>query len=526
MSNTLRIAAACRYELPSQLQALPQYPAPDGMSAQTFLAALCRGSDRYRPHMKMRLQHELDIIETTGLALTAAAGQWQNATASKRHPCYNAGSQRLQAKGGALPRFTLPAIILLGLALRIAYTASVYGPMLDLDYPGDYWDYHIAAKQILRGDTAFTHRIFLVRPPLYPLIVAALGVNRPLLLILNQLLAIMIIPLTYRLARQLGLSVKLALLAALIVALDPTSIKYSGILLAEPLANLLLAMAFVALLALKRMETGPGTISWGLVAGALIALSALTRPAAYLLWIPLAAWIVGARWRMGLRGLAALAIALPALFSMGLWQHHNAANFNNSSFTSVGAFNLLYYRAASTLHLAQDRQDIEAVKASLARRVEAHAGNQDGDIPVDWRERHRANSGRGDAAMRDVALEVIRQHPAEFALAALVGAYQSLIDIWGALAVPGTLWNIALLFAAAVGLLSLFRRRRWVEAMFLLLPSVYFVAGTVLVCTTCMDTRARVMITPLLAVLAAYGIMRILNRRRAGSAFLSPPVDS
>lgn len=425
-----------------------------------------------------------------------------------------------------MPRFALPAIMLLGLALRIAYTTSVYGPTLDLDYPGDYWDYHIAAKQILRGDTAFTHRIFLVRPPLYPLIVAALGVNRPLLLILNQLLAIMIIPLTYRLARGLRLSQELALLAALIVALDPTSIKYSGILLAEPLANWLLALAFVALLALQRLESRSATLAWGLVAGGLIALSALTRPAAYLLWIPLAAWIVGARWRLGLRGLAALAIALPALLGMGLWQRHNLATFNNSSFTSVGAFNLLYYRAAATLHLAQGRQDIEAVKVSLARRVEAHTGNQDGDIAVEWRTRHRASSARGEAAMRDVALEVIGQHPAEFALAALVGAYQSLIEIWGALAVPGTLWNIALLMGSAIGLLSLLRRRRWIEAMFLLLPSAYFVAGTVLVCTTCMDTRARVMITPLLAVMAAFGLVRVLSRRRAASASLSPPADS
>ncbi|MCY3978351.1 MAG: hypothetical protein OXG23_09650, partial [Chloroflexi bacterium] len=140
-----------------------------------------------------------------------------------------------------MARFALPAIILLGLALRIAYTSSVYGTALDLDYPGDYWDYHIAAKQILRGDTAFTHRIFLIRPPLYPLVVAALDVHRPLLLMLNQLLAIMIIPLTHLLARQLRLPHPFVLLAPLIVALDPTSIKYSGILLAEPLANLLLA---------------------------------------------------------------------------------------------------------------------------------------------------------------------------------------------------------------------------------------------------------------------------------------------
>ena len=425
-----------------------------------------------------------------------------------------------------MARFALPAIILLGLALRIAYTSSVYGLTLDLDYPGDYWDYHIAAKQILRGDTAFTHPIFLLRPPLYPLVVAALDVHRPLLLILNQLLAIMIIPLTHLLARQLRLPHQLALLAALLVALDPTSIKYSGILLAEPLANLLLAAAFAALLALKRTQSRTATLTWGLAAGALIALSALTRPAAYLLWIPLAAWVIGARWTKGLRLLAALALAAPNLLGIGLWQSHNMAAFSNGSFTSVGAFNLLYYRAAATLHLAQGRQDIDAVKISLARRVEERLGNGADDFAEEWRVRHRAPTAPGEAGMRNVALEVIFNHPAEFALAALIGALQSLIEVWGALSVPGAVWNIALMIAAAFGLWSLFCQRHWLEAMFLVLPCLYFLSGTVAVCTTCMDTRARVMITPLLAILAACGIMHLLNRRRAASASPSPPVDS
>ena len=68
LRNTLNIAAACRYQLPSELQTLPRYPVPEGMSAQTYLAGLCRGAARYRPHMDGRLQHELDIIEAAGLA--------------------------------------------------------------------------------------------------------------------------------------------------------------------------------------------------------------------------------------------------------------------------------------------------------------------------------------------------------------------------------------------------------------------------------------------------------------------------
>lgn len=62
------------------------------------------------------------------------------------------------------------------------------------------------------------------------------------------------------------------------------------------------------------------------------------------------------------------------------------------------------------------------------------------------------------------------------------------------------------------------RQRRWVEGLFLLLPCAYFLAGTLLVQTSGIDTRARVMVTPLLAVMAAHGAVYWLNRRRAASA--------
>lgn len=428
--------------------------------------------------------------------------------------------------GETMARRAAPAIILLGLALRVAYTVSVYGIHLGLDYPGDYWDYHIAARQILAGDRGFTHDVFLARPPLYPLIVAAFDVNRPLLLMLNQLFALVIIPLTYKIARQLRLPVKLSLLAALVVALDPTSVKYSGILLAEPLANLLLALAFVALLALKRAEGGAATAAWGLLAGGFIALAAFARPAAYLLAIPLAGWIVGARWRQGLRVMAALALTLPSLLGVGLWQAHNARVFDNGGFTNLGAFNLLYYRAAITLHVAQGRQDLDAVKASLARQVEARLGGESETVAENWRQEHRVTTSEADATMRDVALEVIIKHPAAFVLATIASAWQSLIEVWGALSIPGAIWNVALLLAASLGLWTLCRRRRWIEALYLLLPCAYFLTGTLLVCTSCMDTRARVMITPLLAIMAAYGVMHILNRRRTASAGPSRPAGN
>lgn len=68
------------------------------------------------------------------------------------------------------------------------------------------------------------------------------------------------------------------------------------------------------------------------------------------------------------------------------------------------------------------------------------------------------------------------------------------------------------------------RQRRWIEGLFLLLPCAYFLMGTLLVATASIDTRARVMVTPLLAVMAAHGAVYWLTgeerRRRPGNAWL------
>ena len=68
IANTGRVAAQCVYQLPSELQALPRYPLPAGMTAQAYMASLCRRSRRYQPDMEARLQHELAIIDVIGLA--------------------------------------------------------------------------------------------------------------------------------------------------------------------------------------------------------------------------------------------------------------------------------------------------------------------------------------------------------------------------------------------------------------------------------------------------------------------------
>jgi hypothetical protein len=417
----------------------------------------------------------------------------------------------------------LLAFVALGLILRIAYAATIYQPSLLPYILDDYVLYRMGAEAILSGDLTFTNDLFLMRPPLYPLLVAALDLHPLLIIATNIIFGTAVIPLSYVLARKLRLSYRLALVASLIVAVDPTSIKYSGVLVAEPLANLLLALAFISLAIAAKRQTGATSVLWAALAGAFITFSALTRPAAYLFSIPMGLWLAFAR-RQG-RILATCALLVFGFGGAWLWMNHNAAAFGHRTFSTVGNFTMLYYRAASVLHQATG-QEIDDVYAELARRVEARLGNDTADISAEKRHEHYTRTPQLQSAMTDVALGVFRDYPLYYLLTIPVGLYRMLIQVSGPLLLPGIAWNLALLLAAVFGLWRLIHAKDWATAMLLVFPCLYFIGGTLLVCTSCVDTRGRTMITPLLAIMAAYGIIHLLNRRRAVSASPSPPADS
>ena len=203
---------------------------------------------------------------------------------------------------------------------------------------------------------------------------------------------------------------------------------------------------------------------------------------------------------------------------MMLWKQHNATYLRNGSFSTAGTFQLLYVRAASVLYQATGRQDIDAVYANLACRVEEQLGNEIPNITANWRHRHLASTAEMQAAMTEVALDVFREYPLYYLLTIPVGLYRTLLAIWTFPIWISIGWNVVFLLAAAYGLWQFVRQRRWIEAAFLLLPCAYFLTGTLLVATASIDTRARVMVTPLLAVMAAHGAVYWLNRRRAESA--------
>ncbi len=415
-------------------------------------------------------------------------------------------------------RFALPAIVLLGLLLRILYAAAIYEPTLAVYHGGDYELYRIGAEILSRGDFSFTNDVFLLRPPFFPLLMAALDLQPLLILAINILLSSGIIALTYALTRKLGPmknAEAAALLSALLVALDPASIRYSALLLAEPLANLSFAIILICLLALRRAASRPGLCLWSALAGAAIALSALARPAAELLWIPFALWIflVRADRRLISAGIFTLAAAI----GTGGWRLHNANTFGHSAYTTLGNWNLLYKRAASVLHHGADLP-IEDTLVELARRVEAKLGNALDGVDINRPHHHYVGSPQLQSAMTEVATDIFRAYPLEYIATTLAGLYRQLLDTLGPLRLPGIGWSLALLAAAAFGLLLWLGEKRWGDIAIIALPCAWYLLGSLVYCTACSSGRDRATVMPLLAIMAAHGILHLINRRRAASA--------
>ena len=205
-------------------------------------------------------------------------------------------------------------------------------------------------------------------------------------------------------------------------------------------------------------------------------------------------------------------VALPLLGYL-LWTGHNQATFGQRTFSTIGNWNLLYVRAASVEYQAT-RKPIHNVYAELASRVEARLGNTSEGVTAARRHHHYTGGAELQNALTAVAVEVFREHPLLYAATIPVGAARLLVKVSGGLFWPGAAWNVALLGLAAAGMWRLTLARRWLDGLFLLLPCAYFVLGTLLVFTSGIDTHARVMVTPLLAVMAAQGVIWWLERRR------------
>lgn len=400
-------------------------------------------------------------------------------------------------------------VLFLAIAARLIYAAAIYTPDLAAFESGDYILYRIGAEHIRTvGD--FTNSLFLVRPPLFPLWIAFLNINPPLIIGANILMGALTAVLGMVFARQLHPDERIARGVGIILALEPTMVLYSAFLGPEPLANILLLIALIAVLRAMQPESGFG---WSIAAGAALMGSAYVRPSTYLFWIAIGAWLLVKnrhQWRRVFAFVTVCAIGSAA------WTLHNARVFNTPSFSTVAPYTMVYYHAASVERIATD-QPIEQVYVSINERVAAYAGLEFETIDEGTRHSFLAAPPNVQDALNRTAWEIFSANPlitlATFPIgfARMYGLFPDVINA-GTLLIAA--FNVVFVLGALIGVVIALRQRRWMLLISTCLPIVYYTAGTLIVKSAGMDTRERSMLEPMIAVLFTAAVLSIWDRWR------------
>ena len=245
----------------------------------------------------------------------------------------------------------LAGIVLLGLALRLTPLLANWSHHDLFLVEDDSQQYHRIATNLLAGNGYSTddrppYEADVYRPSGLPCLLAAIyacGGSIPLALLLQVAVSSGLIVLTYRLARRLGAETRLALGAALFVAVDPLSIAQSNLLLTEVYSSLVILGTGCLVVEYFRSLNK----LWLLAAGGVIGVGILMHP--ILLFVPfllMALPLFDPRTRRRAHLFNAALVGLVAFVPAAAWIARNSAVADYRGISCVAAINLLKYKAA------------------------------------------------------------------------------------------------------------------------------------------------------------------------------------
>jgi 4-amino-4-deoxy-L-arabinose transferase-like glycosyltransferase len=440
--------------------------------------------------------------------------------------------------GGRLGLAALAGILLLALVLRIDYAWEGREPVFDAVAYGKI------AANLADGD-GFTLGEGATQPasnysPGLPLLVAGLyemsgDEHERFARLVLALIGTLAVPIAYLIGRRLS-GPAAGLIGAGAVAVYPALLEYQGMLMGEPLATSLLSGAILAML--WAADAGPAR--W-LVPGVLLGGLALTRPE-YLgvaLLLALALVAIGSRddWRRSAMQAAVMLAGVAVVVAP--WTIRNALALDRFVPVSTGGGQVLF--AGSYLPSGGDPEEVgrEVLERhpGLTRRLAAELATPE---PAPNRLRSPfvpdigTNSERVEVVLERLRLEQIlaalaaQRYPGMETDRALTRMgrerlweeiserpldYAGFVGVkigrlWGhgprgVMQRPG--WELlhwALLAFALLGLIALFRRRRW-EAVLLL---TVFAAITATSAILVASPRRTLVMVPLVAALAGVGV--------------------
>jgi 4-amino-4-deoxy-L-arabinose transferase-like glycosyltransferase len=424
------------------------------------------------------------------------------------------------ANGGRWGIAALVAILLLGVGLRVGEAWDGRAPVFDAAA------YAAIARNLDEGN-GFTVGASATQPssdysPGLPLFVAGVykatgGVHERLARIVLALIGALAPLFAYLLARRLagGRAVVAGLIAALVVAIYPATIEYTGMLMTEPLAATLLAGALLAIL----WAGDGGSPGRWLVPGLTLGALALVRPEYLAVGILLALLIflrqrLHMPWRRAL--LAAAVVVLGIVVVVAPWTARNAFALHRFVSVSTGGGQVLYsgtYLPSDGnpedvgVHVVEEHPELFGPHAVESLRLEQILARL-GEHTYPHMEPDEALSKMGKEQLKDD----IEHHTGEYIgfVAKKIGRIWShgpravmREPVWEAL-------HWALLGLGLLGLAVLAYRRRW-EA---LLIGAVFLAITLISALLVASPRRVLVLIPLLAACAGAAVAWIATAVR------------
>lgn len=334
----------------------------------------------------------------------------------------------------------------------------------------DSFTYLGPARSLIRG-LGFTNSglIETLRTPGYPLLLAGFGLRIVPVIVFQHLLNVAIAVAIYLfVTRRLG-DRFVAIIAAILFAIDTPTLHYANKILTETLFTALLFIVFVLVVYARQLP----------LAGVLTGLLVLIRPVAIAYFVVAALCLLLRRVRLRTIAIyAVLALVLP--IGWGLRNLHHTGVFTISS---IGGINMLTYRAAGALAI-EDDGDFDADLEEEAQGLQESA---DDEIQTKL---HIPDAEELPDAVRgkyysEIGWRVLRQHLRAAALLTLRGLLVNIFDSrWEGLEIVSAFptdivrrgldaYTAALFVFAVIGAIALWKRDRDLAAM-IIATIVYF----------------------------------------------------
>ncbi len=407
----------------------------------------------------------------------------------------------------------LAAVLVLAAVLRLVLFAYAWPHPERFLYQPDSAEYMTLAQNLIAG-RGFSQSLSapfvpdLRRTPLYPALLALISFStndrHVAAILFNILLGVLTVALVYALAQKWA-GTTTALAAAMLLATDLTGITYNNLLLTETTFTLLLTLAVLALIEYSLRPRARQAWLSGLAFG----LATLCRPIGIFLapvLLLVFAWPIRTRghWH-AVRDYLLLNAGFFLL--TGLWLARNFLTFGVTDFSSLGAVNLYFHRAAFVAAQVENT-DVVLVREGWQRDFDARA--------ITWSEAEKI------AWLNARAREMIAAHPTVYAqlylegLARMFGPERdSLFDLLGVprestmafiILIVGWLQLLLVYALAGRGSILTWRAPRMRLGLIVMLNVIlYFIA----IAGPEVYARFRVPLMPLLALLAGCGVQKI-----------------